>query len=71
MERDYLMNMVERNKCIELLVSPCGMMDGSKKWPTVQYGWSEWIVNMVIHTNGDSHDGTQIVVTSGKWPRKS
>ena len=71
MERDYLMNMVERNKCIELLGPPCGTMDGSKKWPTVQYGWSEWIVNMVIHTKGDSHDGTQIVVTYGKWPRKS
>ena len=71
MEIGYVVNMDERNQCRTLMGPPCGMMDGSKKWPTVQYGWSEWIVNMVIHTNGDSHDGMQIVVTSGKWARKS
>ena len=71
MERGYVVNMVERNKCIKQWGPPCGMMDGSKKWPTMQYGWSEWIVNIVIHTKGYSQDGTQIVVNSRKWPGKS
>ena len=71
MERGYVVNMVERNKCIKLLGPPCRTMDCSKKWPTVWYGWSEWIMNMVIHTKGYSQDGMQIMVTSRKWPGKS
>ena len=58
MERGYVVNMVERNKCIKLFAPPCGTMDGSKKCPTMQYGWIKWIMNIVIHTKGDSHDGT-------------
>ena len=50
---------------------PCEMMDGSKIRETMQYGWSGGLVNMPIHTKGDSHDGAQIGVTSRKWPRKS
>ena len=50
---------------------PCKMMNGSKIWPTVQYGWSRWLVNMPIHTRGDAHGGTQIETTFMKWPEKS
>ena len=51
--------------------APCGSMDGSKIWPTMQYGWSGGLVNMPIHTMGDSCDGTQIEVNSRKWIGKS
>ena len=71
MERGHDVNMDERNKCEKLLGPPYGTMDGGKKWLTVQYGWSKWLVNMPIHTRGDSRDGTQIEVNSRKWPRKS
>ena len=65
MERGYVVNMYERNKCITLMGPPCGMMDGGKIWSTVQYGWSGWLVNMPIHTMGDSRNGTQIEAIAG------
>ena len=70
MERGYVVTMDERNKCITPMGPPCGMMDGGKIWPSVQYGWSIGLFNMPIHTMGDSHDGTQIEVTSRKCPKK-
>ena len=71
MEIGYVVNMDERNKCRTPMAPPCGTMDGGKIWPTMQYGWSRWLMNMPIHTRGDSHDGTQTGVNSEKWPRKS
>ena len=71
MERDYVVNMAERNKYIKLMGHPCGMMDGHKIWPTVQYGWSGCLVNMPIHKMGDSCDGTQVEVDFKKWPKNS
>ena len=57
MQIGYVVNMDERHKCRTLMGPPCEMMDGGKIWPTVYYGWSGLIVNMPIHTKGDSHDG--------------
>ena len=71
MERGYVVNMAERTKCRKLMGLPCRMMDGGEICPTVQYGWSGWLMNMPIHTKGDSHDGTQINVASRKWSKKS
>ena len=67
MEIDYVVNMDDRNKCRTLMGSPCEVMDGSKMRPNLQYGWSEWLMNMSIHTKGGSRDGTQIIVTFGKF----
>ena len=71
MERGYVVNMANGNKCRTMVAPPFGAMDGGKKWPTVQYGWSTWIVNMPIHIMVDSCDETQMEVTSRKWPEKS
>ena len=53
------------------MVPPCGTMDSGQMWPAMQYGLSGWLVNIPIHTKGDSRDGTQIEVTSGKLFEKS
>ena len=71
MKIGYVVNMAKRNKCITLMGPPSGMMDGGKIWPTMQYEWSRWLMNMPIHTKGDSLVGMQIEVNSKKWPKKS
>ena len=69
MERCYVVNMAERNKCSTLMGPPCGMMDGGKIRPSLQYRWRGWLVNMPIHTRFDSCGGTQIEVTLGNGPK--
>ena len=50
---------------------PCRMKDGTKMSPTVQYGWSRWLMNMLVRVWGDLHDKTKIKVTFRKWPKNS
>ena len=69
MKRGYVVNMAERNKCRALMGPPCKMMDGSKRWSTMQYGGSRGLMNMPIHTMGDSRDHIQIKVTSSNWSK--
>ena len=70
MESGYVMNMTDGNKCIKLMGPPCGMMNGGQIWSTVQYGWSEWLMNMPMHTKWGLRGGTQIEVTSGNGPKR-
>ena len=65
MERGYVVNMDGGHKCRTLMGPPYGTMDGGQIWPTVQYGWSEGLVNMPIHTRCDLRGETQIEVTPG------
>ena len=71
MERGYVVNMAERNKCRTLMGPPCGTMYGGKIYPTMQYGWSRWLMNIPIPIVGDSHGSTQIEVKYRKLPIKS
>ena len=48
----------------------CGTMDGYKIRPTMQYGWSGWLMNMPVHVWGDLCDGTKIKVTLGNGLKK-
>ena len=66
MKRGYVVDMDEKNKCRTLMGPAYRMMDGGKIWPTVQYKWSGWLMNMPIHTRGDSCNDTQIGVTFEK-----
>ena len=70
MERGYVVNMDDKIKCTTLMGPPCGTMDDGKIWPTVQYGWSGGLVDMQIHTRGDSRGKTQIEVSLGNGPKK-
>ena len=46
------------------------MVNGIKIRPSLQYGWSRWLVNMPIHTSFDLHGVTQIEVTLRNGPKK-
>ena len=64
------MNMVNMNSSGTLVGPHCGMMDGCKISPILQYGLNGWIMNMPIRTRFDSHGGTQIEVTPGNGLNK-
>ena len=70
-QRDDVMNMVNMNNSGTLVGPPCGMMDGSKIRPSLQYGWNGWFVNMLVHTRVDLCGRTQIEVTLGNGPKIS
>ena len=61
--------MVDRNNNGTLLGPHCEMMYAGKISPSLQYGWSGWLVNMPIRTRFDSHGGTQIELTLGNGPK--
>ena len=58
-----VVNMVNMNNNGKMVEPPCKMINGGKIRPSLQYGWSEWIVNMPIHTRCGLHGGTKIEVT--------
>ena len=53
-----VVNMDNMNNNGSLLGPPCGMVDGSKIRPSLQYGWSGLLVNMPIYTRLDLRGGT-------------
>ena len=61
--------MVNKNNIGTLVGPPCRMMDGGKIRPSLQYGWSGWIMNMPIHTRCDSLGSMQIEVTLRNAPK--
>ena len=63
-------NMVNMNNNGTLVQRPYGTMDGGKIRPCLQYGWSEWLMNMPIRTRCDLHGGTKIEVTPGYGLKK-
>ena len=64
------MKMNNMNSSGTLIVTLCGMVDGDKIRPSLQYGWSGWLVNIPIHTRFDLRRGTQIEVTPGNGLEK-
>ena len=65
-----VVNMVKMNNSGTLVGSPYETVDGGKIRPSLQYGWSGWLVNIPIHTLFDLCDGMQIEVTPRNGSKK-